>query len=506
MALMPLRRRSSTVPDQPADASKQPERSKSDGLLPSKPSPRAPRRFGLRAFLSQVTFAVCTITLGWWLHATIEQSRLDKLDSFTDPPWWLDDTTDDFFSRTYVDGLRAVRSLNVSNFFTGMCGRYRFDESLMPSVSVLVTLQNEQDGMLTLTVHSILARTPPELLKEIIIIDDNGLGQVRGPVNETELEELLSVDPKVKILTNKQREGVARSRMRGARAAKGDVLMFVDSHIEMLSGTWLQHLLLPIIENPNTLAAQTLDIINDVNWTYGTGSGDLLYGVINDEFWFSYQRSRFGGPDDKGAEREAPGRRLPYETPFAAGSLFAVRRDTFMRLGGYDEGMYVWGGENTDFAIKVWSCGGRIVMVPCSRVGHMYRIHISDTGRWPPSIPLELTERLGLGKGTFLTNGLPAENFTKIIFRNNIRVMERWAKTSTARSGYYETAIGSTELPEDWQRFADEMKTDGYAQEQERVIRRNGCRDFSWFDRHVYYKLTGVHHPWHPESPGKTWV
>lgn len=113
---------------------------------------------------------------------------------------------------------------------------------------------------------------------------------------------------------------------------------------------------------------------------------------MNSEFWFGYQADRFGDymepinatrfSDDELAGRkkwkyqvEVPHKREPYETPFGPGSLFAIRRDEFWRLGGYDEGLYVWGGENTEMAFKVWMCGGRMVMVPCSRVGHMYRQH-----------------------------------------------------------------------------------------------------------------------------------
>lgn len=470
------------------------------------------KRFHPGQFFSHVIVGIITLFLGWQSHRYFSTSRWGVATSnhrVKDPPWWLEAETDDFFSRTYMSGLSSVRDLrrNTSFYFTGLCGHYRFDDSAFPSVSVIITTQNEQSGMLTLTVHTLLARTPPSILQQIIIVDDNGKDQYRQLLNESEFNDLPKASEKVIIITNTEREGVARSRMRGARKATGDVLMFIDSHVEMLSGTWAQHLLLPILENPLTLAAQTLDIISDLDWTYGPGSGDLLYGVINTDFWFSYQRARFGDEHDK-MDREAPGRRLPYETPFVAGSLFAVRRDTFETFGGYDEGMFVWGGENTDFAIKVWTCGGRVVMVPCSRVGHMYRIHIKDTGRWPPTIPQELLQSIGFDQNKeFRIRGGSTSDFTKVITRNNIRVLERWARSSTARTGYYQHLFGGNgSLPDDWKVFADQMDSDTYAIEQRRYIRKNGCRNFDWFDKHVYVKLTGVHHPWHPNTTGKTWV
>jgi Glycosyl transferase family 2 len=226
-----------------------------------------------------------------------------------DPVWWLADEEDDFYEREYMsrDKLWHVRDIDRKIFFTGMCGYSRFNISGMPDMSVIVTVQNEQDGMLSLAVHSVLARTPPSLLREIIIIDDNGASpDIRGKVNETELDELKAL-PKVKIIHNTLREGCARSRMNGAHIAKGEVLMFIDSHIEMMSGTWAEHLLAPIVENPRTMALQTLDIISDLDHSYGNGSGDLLYGIVTDQFWFGYQRTRFFGQ-----ETEQPGRCLRF--------------------------------------------------------------------------------------------------------------------------------------------------------------------------------------------------
>ncbi|KAK6025356.1 hypothetical protein OSTOST_08751 [Ostertagia ostertagi] len=63
----------------------------------------------------------------------------------------------------------------------------------------------------------------------------------------------------------------------------------------------------------------------------------------------------------------------PIESPSMSGGLLAVRSEYFRSLGEYDMGMEIWGGENVDLALKTWMCGGRVVVAPCSHVGHVFR-------------------------------------------------------------------------------------------------------------------------------------
>ena len=37
--------------------------------------------------------------------------------------------------------------------------------------------------------------------------------------------------------------------------------------------------------------------------------------------------------------------------------------------------MMIWGGENVEMAIRVWVCGGSMLTLPCSHIGHIFRMY-----------------------------------------------------------------------------------------------------------------------------------
>ena len=195
-----------------------------------------------------------------------------------------------------------IKGKDIKHNFNPMCRHYQFDKSVMPTVSVIMTTPNKPDDWISLSVESILARTPPNLLVEIIVVDDNGIPghhslpeNIRMNVEEYKWDYIKSLSSKVKVVRHDNREGCARLRLTGAKVATGQVLMFVDLHIEMLSGTWYQHPVLPIIDNAHTIAMQIIDVVDDRGTKeYAGGVGPEQFGIFNTEFWFGYQANRFG--------------------------------------------------------------------------------------------------------------------------------------------------------------------------------------------------------------------
>lgn len=89
------------------------------------------------------------------------------------------------------------------------------------------------------TCYSVLNRTPAKLLSEIILVDD---ASTIGDLGNDLSEYMHAYMPIVKLIRLKQRNGLIKARIVGAKAAKSEYLVFLDSHCEAFHN-WLPPLL-----------------------------------------------------------------------------------------------------------------------------------------------------------------------------------------------------------------------------------------------------------------------
>jgi polypeptide N-acetylgalactosaminyltransferase len=116
----------------------------------------------------------------------------------------------------------------------------------LPTTSIIIVHHNEGNSTLLRGLVSIVRKSPAKYLKEIILVDDASEGRdyLGAPLDEF----VKTLPVRVKVLRNKERLGLMRSRLRGAEVATADTMTFLDAHIEATDG-WLPPLLYEIKKN-----------------------------------------------------------------------------------------------------------------------------------------------------------------------------------------------------------------------------------------------------------------
>lgn len=215
----------------------------------------------------------------------------------------------------------------------------------------------EHPQTLLRTLYSIQTRTPTDLIKEIILVHD-GLG-------DRNLWEYISY--KLPLVTQLEvgitkPKGLIQARLTGARKATGDVLVFLNAHMEVTEG-WLSPLLTPISENQKTATQSITDTVSTETFAY-----EEL--VEPKQMGFNWQLDRIPLPLEQSHRNRWPS---PYAASQLEGHVIAINRQWFWHLGGWDEGFEDNGGDALELSLKAWQCGGRILTVPCSRIGQVLK-------------------------------------------------------------------------------------------------------------------------------------
>ncbi|MGH0162341.1 UNVERIFIED_CONTAM: hypothetical protein FKN15_058946, partial [Acipenser sinensis] len=375
------------------------------------------------------------------------------------------------------------------------CKFWHYDENLLTS-SIVIVFHNEGWSTLMRTVHSVIKRTPRRYLAEIVLIDDFSNKVTRGAFTPDAVWQCCTAKA---IVFNK---GGHTQGQREATLKWQKLVVLISLFPELYNIKTI--CTVPLIDyiDGNDYTIEPQQGGDEDGFARGAWDWSLLWKrvplsskekakrnhrtepyrtictvpLIDSISGHTYNiQPQWGGDEDgyargawdwsmlwkrvplsKREKEKRVTRTEPYRSPAMAGGLFAIERDFFFELGLYDPGLQIWGGENFEISFKIWQCGGQLLFVPCSRVGHIYRLK-----GWQGNPP-------------------PAHVGSSPTLKNYVRVVEVW-----------------------WDEYKDyfyasrpEAKALAYGDisELKRFREEHNCKSFNWFMEEIAYDIP-AHYP-----------
>lgn len=216
-------------------------------------------------------------------------------------------------------------------------------------ISIVIPTYNE-GPWLARTVDSIYAART-ELRFEVVIVDDG--------CTDGSLEVISHGDRRRIVSAGGDEPDVVIARNRGADAAAGQYLCFVDSHT-LVTDYWLDHL------------RQTCDLygnralvsgrIADVDQISSAAAQPCYsYTICNCKLQSAWHPHPIVDPN------------RPYLEPLTPGGLMFATKAHFLSLGGFDSILRGWGAEDTQISLQNYCMGGDNVVDPRVVVYHYFK-------------------------------------------------------------------------------------------------------------------------------------
>ncbi len=218
-----------------------------------------------------------------------------------------------------------------------------FPRTADPVASIVVPVFNNLGHTLH-CLEALAAGTPLQLV-EVIVVDD---------ASTDATPEVLRRIEGIEVLRGETNVGFTGAAGRGAAAARGRVVVFLNNDTEVQPG-WLEALLDAIDSAPDVGAV-------GCKLVFAGGRLQEAGGII----WQDGSGANIG----RGGDPEAPRYNVRHEVDYCSGAALMVRRDLFESLGGFDPRFAPAYYEDTDLCFALRENGFRVLYEPSAVVVH----------------------------------------------------------------------------------------------------------------------------------------
>ena len=238
----------------------------------------------------------------------------------------------------------------------------------MPSVELSIILVNWNTRELLEACLLSLQKYPTEKRTlEIVLVDDAS--------TDGSAEMVKAKFPYVRLLCNTEKQGFTRANNRGLAAARGDLLLCLNTDTEVHAGA-LDRLCDLVLSRPDIGICSAMLLNTDGSPQGHRRRFESVLSVLTLE-WCLYRipavsaavsKDRGKDPTLTPCEDADCPHRILYPD-FIAGACHLLRREVYERIGPQDERFPIWGGD-MDWCLTAAKAGYRQAVLTCARITH----------------------------------------------------------------------------------------------------------------------------------------
>jgi O-antigen biosynthesis protein len=254
----------------------------------------------------------------------------------------------------------------------------------VPQVSIIVVLRNK--AHLSLLCFKAL-REAVDVPYELIIIDNH---------SNDETQRLLDRCSGAKIIRNTHNLGFGDACMQGSNCAQGELLCFLNNDALLAVGTLkfaicdFSDPTVGCVGGKILLASGELQEAGSIVWSDGSAVG---YG--------------------RGDDPSSPQYNFRRSVDYCSGAFLLTRRSLFVELGGFDSCYSPAYYEDTDYCMKVWQRGYKVMYEPRSTVHHYESASSGDNEAARPR--MAANRRIFVDRWASVLNGHSTPSSTNVL-------------------------------------------------------------------------------------------